>query len=113
MADNLTRAQRVAAMRGVKSTNTTPELVIRSLLRRMGLIGYRFIDATFQARQTSLGSVAARLSTFMVVFGTGTIAVVALECRRRDARIGERRSSGIACGTWSSGSSVRPRVGVY
>ena len=41
MADNLTRAQRAAAMRSVKSTNTTPELVIRSLLRGMGLIGYR------------------------------------------------------------------------
>ena len=41
MADNLTRAQRATAMRGVKSTNTTPELVVRSLLRWMGLIGYR------------------------------------------------------------------------
>lgn len=41
MADNLKRAARSHAMRQVRSRNTSPELIVRSVLRRLGLGGYR------------------------------------------------------------------------
>lgn len=39
--DNLTESQRSHAMRRVKSKDTTPELLVRRLLRSMGHSGYR------------------------------------------------------------------------
>jgi len=41
MADNLNPDQRSAAMRKVKSKDTSPELAVRQILKRMGFMGYR------------------------------------------------------------------------
>lgn len=41
MADNLSPVQRTAAMRSVKARDTTPEKVVRQLLRTLGATGYR------------------------------------------------------------------------
>jgi DNA mismatch endonuclease (patch repair protein) len=41
MADNLARDVRSYTMRQVRSRDTTPELVVRRLLRALGLVGYR------------------------------------------------------------------------
>ena len=41
MADNLTPEQRIAAMRGVKSKNTSAEITVRKLCRELGRSGYR------------------------------------------------------------------------
>lgn len=41
MADNLSPEQRIAAMRGVKSKNTSAEITVRKLCREIGRSGYR------------------------------------------------------------------------
>ena len=41
MADNLTPDQRIFAMRRVSSENTSPELLVRKILRTSGYCGYR------------------------------------------------------------------------
>ena len=41
MVDNLRRAQRSHAMRQVRSRDTTPEMIVRGLLRSLGFGGYR------------------------------------------------------------------------
>lgn len=41
MADNLTYEQRIFTMRRVYSKNTTPELLVRKILRTSGYSGYR------------------------------------------------------------------------
>jgi DNA mismatch endonuclease (patch repair protein) len=41
LADNLSHEQRIAAMRGVKARDTSPEIAVRYLLRSAGVTGYR------------------------------------------------------------------------
>jgi DNA mismatch endonuclease, patch repair protein len=41
LTDNLSNEQRRHAMRRVKSKNTSPELLVRRLLRKLGYTGYR------------------------------------------------------------------------
>ena len=41
MADNLSPEQRIVAMRGVKSKNTSAEITVRKLCRELGRSGYR------------------------------------------------------------------------
>lgn len=41
LADNLTPEQRIAAMRGVKSKNTSAEIIVRKLCCELGRSGYR------------------------------------------------------------------------
>jgi DNA mismatch endonuclease (patch repair protein) len=41
LADNLTPEQRIVAMRGVKSKNTSAEIAVRKLCRELGRSGYR------------------------------------------------------------------------
>jgi DNA mismatch endonuclease (patch repair protein) len=41
LADNLSTEQRIAAMRGVKSKNTSAEIAVRKLCREIGRSGYR------------------------------------------------------------------------
>jgi DNA mismatch endonuclease (patch repair protein) len=41
LTDNLSREQRTIAMRRVKAQDTSPEILVRQLLRAVGAIGYR------------------------------------------------------------------------
>jgi DNA mismatch endonuclease (patch repair protein) len=50
LTDNLTDEQRRHAMRRVQSKDTTPELLVRSLLRRLGHTGYRLYRADISGK---------------------------------------------------------------
>ena len=74
--DSVSPEKRSWVMAQVKGRNTKPEKAVRSLLHRMG---YRFRLQRKDLRASRISSYPsiARPSLFMVVFGTGTIALTA------------------------------------
>jgi hypothetical protein len=92
--DKLSAERRSANMRQIRSKNTAPEVVLRSLVHRLGY-RFRLIERIYQGNLT-LFFLAAGKSFFCTdVFGISTMGVVKVGCQAHTASIGNRSSQGI------------------
>jgi len=92
LADNLSHEQRIAAMRGVKARDTSPEIAVRYLLRSAGVTGYRLHRNDLPGKP-DIAFIGRKAAIFVHGCGMATIAGEDLESRKQTATTGHKRSN--------------------